>query len=79
MLWEGSYMWSDGEVYTVKVYRYADGEAGVQVLDAAGREELYSEGLRGEPAVVEVYTALPHRHLDERSEETYYYRPSGLY
>ena len=78
MLWERGYTWSDGEVYTVKVYRYANGEVGIDVLDKTGREELYSEGLRGEPAIVEVYTALPLRHVDRRNEETYFHRPAGL-
>lgn len=80
MLWEKKLVWSDeDEVYTVRVYRYADGETGVQVLDKTGGEELYSEGLRDEPAAVEVYTALPVRHVDPRREETYHYRPAGMY
>ncbi len=80
MLWERGYVWSEeDEVYTVRVYHYFSGEVGVQILDKAGREELYSENLREEPAQVETYTALPYRHINERSEETYHYRPGGLY
>ena len=57
-----------------------DRSVGVQVQGKAGRKELYSESLlKDEPAVVEVYTALPVRHVGVRSEETYHYMPSGLY
>ncbi len=51
-------MWSDeDEVYTIRVYHYPGGEAGIQVLDKTKREE---------PAAVEVYTTLPVRHIDPR-------------
>ncbi len=80
MLWEKGYVWSDNEIYTVKLYHYLySNDVGIQVLDKTGREELYSENIRNEPARVEVYTALPYRHVDERNEERYHYRPSGLY
>ncbi len=80
MLWDMEYIWSDEkEIYTVKVYHYASGGVGVQVLDKTGREELYSENLRNELAVVEVYTALPLRHVDRRNKETYFHRPAGLF
>jgi hypothetical protein len=80
MLWEQGYVWSDNEIYTVKVYHYPlTHDIGLQILDKTGREELYSENIRNEPARVEVLTALPYRHIDGRSEETYHYRPSGLY
>lgn len=79
MLWERNLAWSDEDVYTVKVYRYPrDDEVGVQILDKGGSEELYSVNLREEPARIEVYTALPTRHVDERNEETYFHRPAGL-
>ena len=28
---------------------------------------------------VKTYTALPHRHVDPRREETYHHRPAGIY
>jgi len=81
MLWEEKLVWSnEDEVYTVKIHHYADGEVGVQVLDKSGREELYSNGVRKEPPPrVNTYTALPHRHVDPRREETYHHRPTGIY
>jgi len=80
MLWERGYVWSkEDEVYTVRIYHYFNGEVGIQILDKAGREELYSENLKSEPAWVETYTTLPCRHINERSEEAYHYRPGGLY
>ena len=79
MLWEKGYVWSDNEVYTVKTYHYPDGKVGIQLLDKTGRETLYSEDLREELARVEIYTALPARHVDPRREGTYHYRPAGIY
>jgi hypothetical protein len=80
MLWEQGYVWSDNEIYTVKVYHYPlTHDIGLQILNKTGREELHSENIRNEPARVEVLTALPYRHIDRRNEETYHYRPSGLY
>ena len=80
LLWEEGYIWSEEDkVYTVRVYHYPDGEVGIQVLDKTGREEVYGENLRDKLAQVETYTALPCRHVDERNEETYFYRPGGLY
>jgi len=80
MLWERGYVWSEeDEVYTVRIYHYFNGEVGMQILDKAGREELYSENLKSEPAWVETYTALPCRHINERSGKAYHYRPGGLY
>jgi len=69
----------ESEVYTVRIHHYPSGEVGVQVLDKTGKEEIYSENLREGPAQVETYTALPYRHINKRNEETYFYRPSGLY
>jgi len=79
MLWEKDFAWSDNEVYAVKVYYYpVDDSVGVQILDKKGQEELYSEGVLGRPARVEVYTDLPTRHVYKRNEETYFHRPAGL-
>jgi len=64
----------------IKVYHYLlTNDVGLRILDKTGREELYSENLRTEPARVETYTALPYRHVDKRNEETYHHRPSDLY
>jgi len=79
MLWEKGYIWSDNEVYTIKVYLYPSSEVGVQLMDKAGFEELYEENLQDEPAKIEVYTALPHRHVYARNENAYHYRPAGLF
>jgi len=81
MLWEEKLVWSDEEeIYTVEIHHYLlSNDVGLKVLDKTGREELYSENIRSEPAKVETYTALPYKHIDRRNEETYHYRPSGLY
>jgi len=74
-------MWGEkDEVYTVKIYHYANGDVGLQVLDKTGREELYGEDLREEtPVRVGTYTVLPSRHVDPRRKETYHHRPAGIY
>jgi len=81
LLWEEGHVWNgEDEVFIIKVYHYADGTIGLQVLDKTGSEELYSKDLRKEPPVkVETYTALPYRHIDPRREETYHHRPAGLF
>ena len=50
------------------------------MLDETGRREVCSNGLKGETSLkIEVYTALPMRHVDPRREETYRHRPAGLF
>jgi len=79
MLWERGYIWSDTDVYTIKVYLYTSNGTGVQLMDKAGIEKLYEENLHDKPAKIEVYTALPYRHVYTRNEDAYHYRPAGLF
>ena len=79
LLREEGYIWSDDEVYTIRIHHYWDDSIGIEILDASGRELLYSEGLRDELSRVEIRTALPYQHIDEENEETYFSRPAGLY
>ncbi len=79
MLWEQGYIWSDNEVYTLKIYNYSNGETGLQILDIKGNEVLYEGGVKTEEATKETYTALPSRHVDKRNEETYHHRPGNIF
>ncbi len=81
MLKELGYIEYDNEVYTIKIYRYKDGRIGLEIYDDSGEELLHQDSIRVNtvPVGVEIRTAFPFEHTDEKNEETYFSRPSGLY
>jgi len=80
MLKEEGYIWYDDNVYTLKIYYYRDGSAGLEVYNDSGEKLIYRDSIKDEkPLQIATKTAFPFEHIDEENEETYFYRPAGLY
>jgi len=71
----------DGEIYVIEIIHYIDGDIGLRIWDERKEEILHEDNIEEdkEIAYVEVKTAYPREHEDEKNEDTYFSRPSGLY
>jgi len=80
ILKEEGYIWYDDNVYTLKIYYYRDGSAGLEVYNDSGEKLIQRDSTKNEkPLQIATKTAFPFEHIDEENEETYFYRPAGLY
>ena len=81
MLKKLKYIRYDNDIYTLKIYHYEDGSMGLEIYDERGEELLHQDSIKNNIAVtsVETKTAFPFEHIDKKSENTYFYRPAGLY
>ncbi len=80
MLKKQGYIEYDNEVYNLEIIYYEDGDLGVRLWDNNMQEALYEENITDKPiAKREIKPAYPFEHIYEPNEETYFYKPGGIY
>ncbi len=74
------YLEYGNKVYNLEIIYYEDGDLGVRLWDNNMQEILYKENTTDKPiAKREIKPAYPYEHLYEPNEETYFYKPGGIY
>ncbi len=77
---EEKYIEYDDDVLNLEIIRYNDGDIGLRIWDNNMEEILYEENIVNKTITkTEIKPAYPFEHVYQHNEETYLYKPGGIY
>lgn len=77
---EEKYIEYDDDVLNLEIIRYNDGDIGLRIWDNSMEEILYEENIVNKTITkTEIKPAYPFEHVYQHNEETYLYKPGGIY